>query len=305
MRWIELFLTAIRDGLGHPISIECLLPHTGIERAQILEEVDAVARYHYKLKVVYEDKLRRRFGKIQGQNDADAEDEATATLVDGVVGEISFGELVKGDAIDMAAEETDESEESSEYETETDDSEESSEESSRERIPRPLPPRQPLRSHTVANSVNGPQQRQEGLLFKQVPRSRSASLKTSRSMTFSLPGKGHSSRHSADMPPPPVPALPGQVPLTALQKPLPPDPFSGTTDHVVPHKSRPKPSSVPLPGRKKATETLKPPDLEHIPNLLPVFTEIVCVSTLNFYARRADMTDRCGPYFGHANDEVT
>ncbi|CDO75602.1 hypothetical protein BN946_scf184858.g42 [Trametes cinnabarina] len=51
MRWIELFLTLMRDGLGEPISLEFLLPHTGADRENVLREVDAVALYHYKLKV--------------------------------------------------------------------------------------------------------------------------------------------------------------------------------------------------------------------------------------------------------------
>ena len=33
MRWIEQFLTLMRDGLGAPLSLEFLLPHTGPERA--------------------------------------------------------------------------------------------------------------------------------------------------------------------------------------------------------------------------------------------------------------------------------
>ncbi|KAJ7781216.1 hypothetical protein B0H16DRAFT_1658847 [Mycena metata] len=143
MRWIELFLTVVREGLGGPVSLEFLLPHTGQERKDILAEVDKVALYHYKLKVVYEDKLRRRFGKVQAnamQNDADAEDEATKALVDGVAEEINFGELISGDAVDLAAEETDEeSEESSEFESssgsdESGSEDESSEESTEESL---------------------------------------------------------------------------------------------------------------------------------------------------------------------------
>ncbi|EFI27707.1 PX domain-containing protein [Coprinopsis cinerea okayama7 len=123
MRWIELFLTVVREGLGQPISLEFLLPHAGAERKLILDEVDQVALYHYKLKVIYEDKLRRRFGRASGGGkagvgdigaQADAEDEAARALVDGVIGEISFGELVKGDAMDLAAEETDEESDSGE-----------------------------------------------------------------------------------------------------------------------------------------------------------------------------------------------
>ena len=42
MRWIELFLTLMRDGAGDRISLEFLLPHTGPEREDIIREVDAV-----------------------------------------------------------------------------------------------------------------------------------------------------------------------------------------------------------------------------------------------------------------------
>jgi Domain of unknown function in PX-proteins (DUF3818) len=162
MRWIELFLTVMREGLGssphmpsgfdltmrtalgQPISLDFILPHAGTqERKDIMDEVDKVALYHYKLKVLYEDKLRKRFGRASdaggGANDeasgfggtgvgkeADAEDEAARALVEGVIGEISFGELVKADALDVAAEEDDEegdsSDESSEDESGSDES---------------------------------------------------------------------------------------------------------------------------------------------------------------------------------------
>ena len=65
IRWIELFLTLVREGMGPPISLEFLLPASEKDRADILSEVDAMATYHYKTKVVYEDKLRRRFGRAQ------------------------------------------------------------------------------------------------------------------------------------------------------------------------------------------------------------------------------------------------
>lgn len=282
MKWIELFLTVIREGLGDPISLEFLLPHTGSERAGIMEEVDAVALYHYKLKVVYEDKLRKRFGKVQGQNDADAEDEATAALVDGVVGELSFGELVKGDAVDVAAEDTDSSEESSEYESATDDdeSEESSEESSEEAITDPTP-KAPVRSRTVTATTRSPLSRDSSQTPNTSrPRSHSFSLKSKRSMTFSLPGLGHKPMRSVDMTSPPVPALPKGIPPAALNKPLPPSPspHSSTERILLPRKldlDGPPRSPGRKVKKKKAPEVLKPPKLEHIPKLLPVFTEMV------------------------------
>lgn len=108
MHWIELFLTIVREGIGSSLSLEFLLPHMGKERDDIMAEVDKVALHHYKLKVAHEAKIRRRFRRMQESGGADVEDEATQVLVNGVVGEIDFGELVHGDAEDMAAEDTDE-----------------------------------------------------------------------------------------------------------------------------------------------------------------------------------------------------
>ncbi|KAJ7908340.1 hypothetical protein B0H13DRAFT_2233333 [Mycena leptocephala] len=224
MRWIELFLTVVREGLGGPISLDFLLPHTGQERQDILAEVDKVALYHYKLKVLYEDKLRRRFGKVQAnsmQNDADAEDEATKALVDGVAEEINFGELIQGDAVDLAAEETDEEseEESSDLESSgSDDSgsdEESTEESSEE-----------------------------------------------------------SEEHKKTPVPSPRPIPPLSL-VAAMSKPLPPSPSPMSSTEQFAPSPLPRPPLPKRKPRKKRTETIKPPDLQHIPRLLPIFKEMV------------------------------
>ncbi|KAJ7507837.1 hypothetical protein B0H11DRAFT_2314475 [Mycena galericulata] len=293
MRWIELFLTVVREGLGEPVSLEFLLPHTGQERRDILAEVDKVALYHYKLKVVYEDKLRRRFGKVQAnsmQNDADAEDEATKALVDGVAEEISFGELIQGDAVDLAAEETDEDseEESSEFESssgtdESESEEESSEESSEESeenktpVPSPQPPPKPRPSphHTPSHHPHAPRHRAQGddTPTPTQQRKRSLSLKTSRSMTFLKDQLSQVSMGRRSHDSPPVPPLPKSL-LAAMSKPLPPSPSPmSSSDQFAPSSSRP-----PLPNRrprKKKPETIKPPDLQHIPRLLPIFKEIM------------------------------
>ncbi|KAF8238699.1 hypothetical protein L208DRAFT_1240839 [Tricholoma matsutake] len=229
MRWIELFLTVVREGLGEAISLEFLLPHAGQERANILAEVDKVALYHYKLKVAYEGKLRRRFGRAQ--NTADAEDEATQALVNGVIGEIDFGELMQGDVDDIAAEETNsdcDDDDSSTYESSSNDEDASddsdgsddSEESTSESIPKPKLP--PLPPSPISQS-------------------------------------------SAERPPPPPP---------------PPK-----TDH--------EPLNRKAKGKK--AETLKPPELQYIPQLLPIFVEIVrpafvLPSVLIFHTHF-----RCGP----------
>jgi hypothetical protein len=63
MAWIELFLSYARDGLPEPVDLEFLLPDSGPQRRAIMAEVDAVAQYHYRLKLAHEEKIRRRFEK--------------------------------------------------------------------------------------------------------------------------------------------------------------------------------------------------------------------------------------------------
>lgn len=109
MSWVELFLNFARDGVGAKVDLEFLLPHTGEERMAILREVDAVASYHYKLKVAYEEKVRRRF---QGQG---ASSEETA-LIDSVVASLNISDAVVRDVA-----ENEEEDESSEEEPEADE----------------------------------------------------------------------------------------------------------------------------------------------------------------------------------------
>ncbi|KAF7432980.1 hypothetical protein PC9H_004924 [Pleurotus ostreatus] len=265
MRWIELFLTVVREGLGLPLSLEFLLPHTEREREEILVEVDKVALHHYKLKVIYEDKLRRRF--------------ATQNLVNGLVGGISFGELGQSDG--ELGVDTDDStdEDSSEYDTASDDdsSSESSSESLAENNARPTP----TRSSTIRPNVPPPPPAEAAAEPPKMSRVRSMSLKLSRSMS-SLKGEGPS-RKSYDQNPPPVPKNPL---VTALSKPLPPSPSRSSTDSVHPPKplppllSRyPAPSTPspppPLVKKNKTNQPPQPPSLEHIPKLLPVFVEMM------------------------------
>ncbi len=297
MHWIELFITVVREGLGEPISLEFLLPHTGQERQEILEEVDKVALYHYKLKVLHEDKVRRRFGRAQGQNEADAEDEATQTLLDNAVNEISLGGLVRTDAGDVDAE-SDTEEESSEYETcssneDTDSSEEESEEGESEvssaeaHFPVQRSPRNPrirpvATVSPVAVDVTQPEsQPPQG-------RRRSLSLKRIRSM-----GSLSNLRRSHETPPP-VPSLPKELksptPLPSSSSTVHPPARSTDAKFLRPRASMAdvrRPRSSPQPPlssepprvtkekKKKKREPLNPPELVHIPKLLPVFVEMV------------------------------
>jgi hypothetical protein len=286
MRWIELFLTLSREGLGAPISIDSLIPQAGKERQDILEEIDKVSLYHYKLKVLHESKLRRRFGKAQGQNEADAEDEATEALVNDAVGEISLGELARADADDYAAEQSEDEDESSENDeysssedtgsSDEDETEESFEEARRSMSLSPRSPRT-LQPVTRANTMM-PQPSKS-------PR-RSLSMKSLRSLA--------NIRRSHE--PTTVPPLPLKIPdhLTSpssstVRSPTSSRPLSANGDvtlqrcptSAIPNSASIK-SSTPresrsdrLKERKKKREPLKPPELVHIPKVLPIFVEMM------------------------------
>lgn len=112
MGWIELFLGYARTGLDTPLDLENLLPMGGPERAAIMAEVDAVAQYHYKLKVAHEEKVRRRFQSAGMDQQATEE----AQLVDSVMQSLSLGENTVGAAEEVADEESDEEEYDERYE---------------------------------------------------------------------------------------------------------------------------------------------------------------------------------------------
>ena len=229
MRWIELFLTFVREGLGPPLSLEFLLPAQEKERAKILAEVDKIATYHYKLKVLYEGKIRRRFGRAQtdGEKGADAEDEAAKELVSGVLGEINFGELVRGDAVDLAALDTDEEgDESSIYDSDEESEETSSEvESTESSTPvttgserggshsATLPARDRLMNQHQASGSTSSLGSSSSVPAatppppRPTPRKRSMSLKNVRSFT-SLLGKDKVRTRGTQSDVPPVPPLP-------------------------------------------------------------------------------------------------
>uniref|UniRef100_D8PNW8 PX domain-containing protein n=1 Tax=Schizophyllum commune (strain H4-8 / FGSC 9210) TaxID=578458 RepID=D8PNW8_SCHCM len=240
IRWIELFLTLVREGMGPPISLEFLLPASEKDRVDILSEVDAMAAYHYKTKVVYEDKLRRRFGRAQAGRSGEEAEEQTQAMVDGVLSEISFGEVIQGDADELAAadaedsdwdsgssDEYDSEEEdtSSEEDTETDEA--STQESAAERrgtITRSSTVHALPSQQSVPYAVRSPQPRSRASMHTPVrsphpdrredkertPRPRSLSLKLSRSMQDlkdALSSKKHDNL-------PPVPPLPQGISRT-------------------------------------------------------------------------------------------
>ncbi|KAG2367358.1 hypothetical protein BDR07DRAFT_1479232 [Suillus spraguei] len=264
MQWVEIFLTVVREGLGSPVSLEWLLPHGGHERANMMNEIDEVARYHYKLKIAHEEKVRRRFTRAQGHDDADAEDEATQALVHGVVGEINFGELVQSDALDLAAEETDdESDESSgEYETDSSGSYEDTE--SEESEEGPTPTRSRVQTARPSPHISPPQHPLTPPTIQPPPltHQRSISLRSTKSANFS--------QQSNWKDVPPVPPLPPSLHRT--NKPLPPFPPTLTARSAENLQRAPDHRPHKLKG---STNTLKPPDLVYIPRLLPLFVEVM------------------------------
>ncbi|KAF8265123.1 hypothetical protein EI94DRAFT_1736635 [Lactarius quietus] len=318
MRWTERFLDVVRNGIGEPISLEFILPHAGEERKAIIKEIDEVALYHYKLKVQHESKVRRRFGRAGGA-DVAGEDPAAQEIVNGFMHDMSFGDLMKEDAMDMAAEEeeSDGSDESSgEYESVTGESETESEETGRS--PSPIarlraspstPPSRPPHVVQPSNPSPPPSSRTSSVAPPSSSGSRirklSQSLRKSRSMTFgsARPTLSNSAEAPPPLPRPPVPPLPLSVaqsrsaaPLTGRSKPLPlpPQPSSPSSSrgasssrqalpvpHEAPaHKRYPTGQNVPpTPSRPKkkqaASEVLQPPELKKMPELLPIFVEMM------------------------------
>ncbi|KAF6762614.1 hypothetical protein DFP72DRAFT_802386 [Ephemerocybe angulata] len=260
MRWMELFLTSIREGLGPPISLEFLLPHPGKERAEILTEVDKVALHHYKLKVLYEGKLRRRFGRAQADDGADAEDEAAKEMVNGVLGEINFGDIIQGDAVDLAAEESDEeSETSSEYDSDSDGSE--------------------LTSTSGSGTTESEMDSQESNTLSPGASMRHSPLTQSPSTISPLDSRPPAPRttpsRSGTMDS--VSSTLSRRPTMPTRAPPPPPPpaessssSSSSSPPVAQQPAKPKKPKVAKSG------AIEPPKLTEIPKLLPVFVEMVC-----------------------------
>lgn len=299
MKWIQLFITVFREGFGEKVSLEFLLPHTGPDRLAVMKEVDEVALYHYKLKLAHEDKLRRRFGRSTGQSEADAEDEAAQLLVNGVVHDLSFGDLVRGDAEDMDAALSDEDTTSDEESEESEDEDESSEyetasesESGQEDQPPPLPPKPISRASTIAHSPRSPAPSQPiGRHASQGHRTSHHHEHRGRDAEREQPEKKGRSRSRSvgalksmfnrnHLNAPPVPPLPSNLPLSPHLKALPPSPLSARSsqDSQASPSRRRTPPTMSTPRKKKKDKAalgLKPPELKEIPNLLPIFVEIV------------------------------
>ena len=315
MQWIELFLTLAREGLSpEPVSLEFLLPHAGAERAEILREVDSVALYHYKLKVAYEERLRRRFGRSQeGRSEADAEDEAAQALVHGVVDELSFGELMQGEAMDAAAEDTESESGASEDDSSSDeddgsstDAYETAEENEKAAAAR-VKAKAPARANTVGHGAppSPTHERRSQNSGREKPAGSASSVRSSRSMNFK-----HRPRVSTkDVPP--VPSV--RSPVSSVRSPVSPRKkgFPQSPSRQQRYRSQSRRRGEDANGKDKSArrkrqpaEEIKPPELHHIPNLLPVFIEMVSFARRLHHGVSLTFVYRCGLAFSLGNDDI-
>ncbi|KAG8967620.1 hypothetical protein FRC03_009649 [Tulasnella sp. 419] len=300
MKWVELFITFVREGLGSQVSLEFMLPHTGKERGDIMKEVDAVALYHYKLKVAHEEKVRRKFGSGRGSGATQAEQEAAQALVDGVVSELSFGELVEGDANELAEEDESDEDSNSSGEYYTDSSEEETTESeddenhthhtsstsvfdetsprlknsdnTHDDLPPPPPPKDVPSRHirrqaSATSTPLPPSPHDAGYHHHQHHRA------PQRSMTHhDQVQPGHNDSRNQVRRPTALDALhqlsSGSSGNTS-SKPLPRTPLS--------HARTPSSQSTPSQRKvkKNPEAVIQPPELKAIPELLPIFLELV------------------------------
>ncbi|KAG8788139.1 hypothetical protein FRC16_001449 [Serendipita sp. 398] len=291
MHWIELFLTLTRDGFKQQVSLEFILPHTGEERKEIMKEIDDVALYYYKMKLFYEEKLRRRFGRAHAKNDADADDAAAQELVEGVVKELSFGELVKGDANDIAAEESESESESSEGDVDEEESTSSSSGATNTNArptPKPSPPphNQGALPEKDTKAVPNPPDARHKPLYTHTAHgtpSQTPSQTPPPQRPRLRPSKSFSGSSSTT---PTLVAVNGP-PRGSLDKSLPPMPRSAGSNHPgnnrnpgVPHYRQGHARNASGGGaikrkRKMGSAPVEPPELKHIPQLLPLFLEMI------------------------------
>jgi hypothetical protein len=268
MKWIELFLTFIREGFRKPISLEFILPHGGEERKKMISEIDAITLYHYKLKIAHEEKLQRRFGK-EGEA-LNLDDQLASELLRGATGNFDIGEVIQEEAGEIDGESSeysseDEETESGETEYETDTG---SEDSPVTRHPKP-----PGRS-------GGGQQL----------------MRPSKSMTF--PRTAPADRRNFDLPPlPPLPSgaegssnpfrqaaaaktagSPVARSKTAISPQIARRPQRRPSDSALRSK-RPSPEAVKksTQPRSKQVNGNEYPTLAALPQLLPLFVEIVSI----------------------------
>ncbi|CAE6439596.1 hypothetical protein ACGC1H_000805 [Rhizoctonia solani] len=238
MKWIELFIGLMREGLGNPLSLEFILPHAGgEERAQLVREIDSVALYHYKLKLAHEDKIRKRFGRSANASSSieDQEEAAAQEFMADLARDMQFSDVIRGEAGEITAMESESG--SSEYDSDETDETDSTEESD-------------SGSGTgAAESVGDSAPSHSALLGREQTKGRA-------SLDVPSPSKpsGHSGlRHARSF-------------SHEHRSPVKKDPTGGR----ISLRSSPTPQR-----RRKPAQVLKEPELKLLPELLPLFVELV------------------------------
>ena len=265
MSWIELFLNYARDGLT-PIDLEFLLPHESPERMRILSEVDAVAQYHYRLKVAHEEKVRRRFQTQPGDGGSSAEE---AALLESVMASLSLSEtaVAEGGEIDDEEEEDEEEDE--------DEAEEGGEfEEPSIKSPQPVPPESlhpvtisPPPGSTWKKDVKKERQGSDASarsfdVFK--ARRRSEGAHTAQGQASPIPGGSQLKRV-----PSPLLLVPGEKKSSRSQR------FDEGQTRVSPNlRPQRPPKKKKAKARRNEQEMVAPPT-KAIDELRPLFVEIV------------------------------
>ncbi|CDZ98138.1 Membrane coat complex Retromer, subunit VPS5/SNX1, Sorting nexins, and related PX domain-containing proteins [Phaffia rhodozyma] len=264
MSWIEIFLDFVRDGVpskaaGGPgkIDLEVLLPHSGPERQALLKEVDDIAVYHYKLKVAHESKVRRKFlragGKSGGSGEA-ADGEEEQELIDSLVDGLSIGNTMRSDVQEI--EEEDSSDDDVIYENDEESDEDADGAGNDGFSTPPEESTMPLQSPAVLlwdekspPILEAPASRslRHPIRHKKSPSNSSTAIPTnSNGSSTTTSGNGAVSGLQRRMPPPGTPA----------------DGLYGKKE-TARH------------AKKKGKVTITPPSVRLLPDLLPLFIEMV------------------------------
>ncbi|RXK42559.1 PX domain-containing protein [Tremella mesenterica] len=249
MSWIELFLNYARDGLPQPIDLEIILPHGGDTRRVIMDEVDAVAQYHYKLKIAHEEKVRRRFQRSEGQTDEEA------ALIDSVMVSLNISETAVGDAGEIADEEESDDSDLDQGDDTQSETSSLSHKFEQVKLSNPPPPINQVRG-ILSPAIHDP------LLspIKEKERQRRGSGGSGRSSLEKI-------RSSLDI----------RRKITQEGKELPPTP-STARGHGHGHSPvQPTGQTQRKKGRKRRTpvETLQPPETKAVEELRPLFVEVL------------------------------
>lgn len=174
MKWIELFINFVRDGLPEPVSLEFLLPVEGRERQKLMQEVDAIIEYHRLLKQAHHNRMKKRLASGKS-----TEADQDAAFVAGVMSNLRLGDVMS-DVADVAAED---SEEEAEQEDEEELDPTSSQESFHDAV---AAPQVPSRQSTMSSTS-----KLERLPPSQGSKKRAAAAKKHQALSLSTPNLVH------------------------------------------------------------------------------------------------------------------